>query len=141
MPPVRTTLPSVPRATTTATRVNVVGLVLLALLLQSFSPLLHARLQALAAASGLHIGVAVFCLPSQSTPPVPDAPGNGPPPSGLADCQLCQGGTAPAADLPAPASFAVPAASYPAAAPAATPAHPRPLAAAAAHRPRGPPPV
>src|SRR5262245_35123548 len=98
-----TTSASLARPPVSAARAHVVGLVLLALLLQAASPLLHARLLALhAALTGQRIDVAAFCLPN----PTMSAPAGNPDgatlPAGFANCHLCQGSAPPAADMPAP---------------------------------------
>jgi hypothetical protein len=124
-----------------AARVHVVGLLLLALLLQALSPLLHARLQAVRAAlTGERIDVAAFCLPGHAPfAPVGES-GKAPLPAAPADCQLCQGNAPPATDLPPLPAAAVPA-PLTAAVPAVTPSGARPASFSPAHRPRGPPAV
>jgi hypothetical protein len=129
------------RPPVSAARAHVVGLVLLALLLQALSPLLHARLLAAHAAStGARIDVAAFCLPGHTPPPAAD-PGGPPPPVG--SCLLCQGTAPAAADVPTPSSSLAVAPTPPFAAARAAPAIAgvRTSAVPTAHRPRGPPPV
>jgi hypothetical protein len=114
-------------------------MVLLAVLLQALSPLVHARLLSLhAATTGQRIGVAAFCLPSH-TPPPPIDESDGPPPPRLADCPLCVGGAAPTADLLIPLSITIPPPPTAALAVTAPSIDPRVDPAPAAHRPRGPP--
>jgi hypothetical protein len=122
-------------ATVSSARVHLLGAMLLALLLQALSPLLHARLQALAA-DGRHIAVAAFCLPGQSAPPTPADREHVPVP---ADCLLCQGGTAPAADLPTPPRIALPPTLVGATPVAEAPSRTAAFAPSRAHRPRAPP--
>ena len=125
-----------------AARAHVVGLVLLALLLQAFSPLLHARLLAVHAAStGQRIGVAAFCLPGAAAPVSAANPDGMPPPAGFDNCQLCQGGAPPAADVPAPSGVAAPIALVATAGVVSATADVRTSAVPPAHRPRGPPPA
>jgi hypothetical protein len=118
---------------------HVIGLVLLALLLQSISPLLHARLQAIyAALTGQRIDVAAFCLPGHIAPA-----GSGTDastwPVASTDCPLCQGGVPPVADLPAPVTVTAP--PSPIVTQMVTPVVPdlRAIAAPGAYRSRGPP--
>lgn len=124
----------------TAARAHVIGLVLLALLLQALSPLLHARLLSLhAAQTGQRIAVAAFCLPGHRAPAAADDAGGSPP--RLVDCPLCVGGAAPAADLPAPSDVVTPPPSAASHTPAMPPATIRVVRPPAAHQPRGPPAV
>ena len=123
-----------------AARAHVVGLVLLAVLLQAFAPLLHARLlSAHAAATGERLDVAAFCLPSHT--PLAQNPDGAPPLPASPDCLLCQGGAPAVADVPAPSVLAPPAAPVAASDAAPRAAGIRAGAVAIAHRPRGPPSV
>jgi hypothetical protein len=134
MRPASTTAPPAsPNAS--SVRVHLLGAMLLALLLQALSPLLHARLQALAA-DGQRVAMAAFCLPGQSAPPAPADRERAPAP---VDCLLCQGGTAPAADLPTLPRIALPPTVVIATAIAETPPRTPAIAPLRAHRPRGPP--
>lgn len=106
MPSASTIAASLDRKPVGALRVHVVGLVLLALLLQAVSPLVHARLQVLhAALTGERIDAAAFCLPSHLQAP---ADTDSTPPIRYVDCPLCQGGTAPAVDVTPPVGVVAP---------------------------------
>lgn len=123
----------------TGVRMHIVGVVLLALLLQTLLPLLHARLQvAYATLTGQRIDVAAFCLPGH--PAAQDTDGT-PPAAPPAGCPLCQGAGAPAADIPLPPDLVPPATTRIASAVAAMTAHVRTAAGLRSHRPRGPPAV
>src|SRR5262245_57770307 len=100
---------STARPPVSAVRAHVFGLVLLALLLQGASPLLHARLLALHAAStGQRIDIAAFCLSSPTSSVPVGKPDGTTLPAGFTNCQLCQGGAPPAADVPTPSVVAAP---------------------------------
>ena len=137
MPSASSIAASLDRKPVGALRVHVVGLVLLALLLQAMSPLVHARLQVLhAALTGERIDAAAFCLPSHLQAP---ADAESTPPIRYADCLLCQGGTAPAADVTPPNNVVAPTRLIVAATIAVeTRAVPAP-ASWLANQPRGPP--
>ncbi|HJQ60322.1 MAG TPA: DUF2946 family protein [Vineibacter sp.] len=124
-----------------AARVHVVGLLLLALLLQALSPLLHARLLSrYAAETGQPVGIAAFCLPGHGAAAPTDGTGNSPP-RWPADCPLCQGGAGPSADIAAAANLVAPPPSSTARSTAAWWNDIRVAQVSAAHRPRGPPVV
>ncbi len=125
-------------------RAHVVGVVLLALLLQAALPLLHARLQMLyAVLAGQRIDVAAFCLPGHLAPPVTrDADGLPPAaPPGPAGCLLCQGTGAPASDIALPADVITPTVARITTPIAGVTAHVYSAAVARSNRPRGPPVV
>lgn len=129
------------RPLASAGRSHVVGLVLLALLLQALSPLLHARLSSLLFASyGQRVDIATFCLPGRIQPPSSDDTGGQPSPR-LPDCPLCVGGAVPAVDLPVALEAAKPPPSATVDRAEAAPETLRVTRAAPAHRPRGPPSV
>jgi len=133
---------SIARPPVSAARAHVVGLALLALLLQAVSPLLHARLLALHAAStGQRIDVAAFCLSSPAASVPAGKPDGTTLPSGFANCQLCQGGAPPAADVPTPSVVAAPSRLVAMTEIALAVTDVRATAIPAAHRPRGPPVV
>ncbi len=129
------------RPPATAARAHVVGLVLLALLLQAFSPMLHARLAVHAASTGQRIDVAAFCLPGHALPVPAANPDDAPPLPDADTCQLCQGSAPPAADVPAASAAAAPQVPVVAALVMPATAGIRTSAVPPAHRPRGPPPV
>lgn len=125
-----------------AARIHVIGLLLLALLLQALSPLLHARLQAMhAALTGQRIDVAAFCLPGHAPATGAGRSDDAAPLAALADCQLCQSGAAPFADLPQPPALAAPPVSFIASASAPAPLQVCSACRYPAHRPRAPPVV
>jgi len=125
-------------------RVHLVGVVLLALLLQALLPLLHARLQVLyAAQTGQRIDVAAFCLPGHPAPPAARATDDVPPapPTGPAGCPLCQGTGALAGDIPVPPDLVPPAVPRIVSSIAVAAARVRTTISSRSHQPRGPPAV
>jgi len=132
---------TIPRRPLSGARAHLVGVMLLALLLQALLPLLHARLQMLhAAQTGQRIDVAAFCLPGHPAPLATDDAEGAPPvtPTGPAGCPLCQG-TSAAGDIPPPPDLVPPAASRIASSIVVSAAPVRTVVRARSHQPRGPP--